>query len=284
MCTIEDVLRNTIQSFTKLGCDSPKAEAELLLMHLLELNRAGMWLNKQQLLTHEQLVTLQQMIARRVNHEPIQYIIGSTNFFGLDFQVGKGVLIPRPETERLVELALESCGQSGVVVDLCTGSGAIALAMAANLSTNFQVYGVDISPEAVAFAQKNLMGNRKSIACDVTLLEGDLFEPLPANLKIDILTSNPPYVTYQEYEELPQNVKTFEPQLALTAPDGGLAIIRKIAEHAPKYLKQDGVIFCEIGWLQGESAAGCFRPYFQEVSVVSDYAGKDRIIRAEKLK
>ena len=180
---------------------------------------------------------LDRRVQRRIDGEPLQYIMGDVDFHCVNLLVGPGVLIPRPETEQLVELALNRLAIDGPVLDLCTGSGAIALAIAASRPSR-TIYGTDISPEALVWAEKN---SRKLKADNVTLLEGDLFQPLPPDSRFALITANPPYVSSVEYETLEPVVKEHEPQIALVAEEDGLAILHRIAEEAfDRLLPTDG--------------------------------------------
>lgn len=215
-----------------------------------------------------------EMVRRRVNGEPLQYIMGSCDFYGFELMVGKGVLIPRPETEVLVEIAEQLLAADGTVLDLCTGSGAIALALAA-LKPNAQITGVDISPDALFYARSN---QKRLKVENVRWLEGDLFAPLEKDETFDMITANPPYVAPTEYEQLETVVKDYEPKLALVAENEGLAIIQRIIDGAKTHLDDGGWLLMEIGEEQGGrvlkmlSDAG-----FRETRIQKDYAGKDRI-------
>ncbi len=213
-------------------------------------------------------------VSERANGHPLQYVLGTAEFYNVELEVGPGVLIPRPETERLVELVLERYA-GGDILDLCTGSGAIALALAKALPSA-QVTAVDISPEALAYARRNLtrlgLGN-------VSLLEGDLFAPLPHGARFGLIVSNPPYVSEEEFSTVDAVVREYEPRLSLVAGEGGLAVLRRIAEGAREFLTPGGRLFCEMGETQGERAEVLFREAgLVEVEVLRDYTGRERFV------
>ena len=222
---------------------------------------------------------LDRRVQRRIDGEPLQYIMGDVDFHCVNLLVGPGVLIPRPETEQLVDLALDHLAIDGPVLDLCTGSGAIALAVAASRPSR-TVYGTDISKEALSWAEKN---RRRLKADNVTLLEGDLFQPLPPDLRFALITANPPYVSTDEYETLEPVVKGHEPRLALIAEEDGLAILRRIAEEAFDRLLPDGWLICEIGDRHGPRINDILQNlHYSIVMVKKDFAGRDRFALAKR--
>lgn len=219
---------------------------------------------------------LDSWIERRIAGEPFQYIVGSVEFYDIELAVGPGVLIPRPETELLVERSLkllEDVPAGGRVLDLCTGSGAILFAIG-HARTDLICSGVDLSPQALAWAQKNL----KALgAANCELLEGDLFTPLASGTKYDLITSNPPYVAPGEYSELPSVVKDYEPEMALEAADGGLELEKKIIRQAPAWLKEGGWLILEMGETQGAALAAELNAHgYSDVAIRKDWCGRDR--------
>lgn len=218
------------------------------------------------------------LVSRRLAGEPLQYVLGSTEFYGLELRVAPGVLIPRPETERLVDFALEHY-TSGEICDLCTGSGAIVLALAHELGIPEQCFGTDISGTALEFARQNAL--RLGLG-DVHLLEGDLFRPIPAGHRFGLITANPPYVSAGDCTELPTEVRDWEPRTALHAEEQGLSVIRRIAEESPDYLLPDGWLLCEIGSEQGCQAVEIFaKNAYRQVHVRRDYSNRDRVLLAQ---
>lgn len=221
---------------------------------------------------------LRDFIRRRCGGEPLQYVLGSTDFHELSpLLVGPGVLIPRPETEQLVETALRLYPGQGPVCDLCTGSGAIALALARQLPRT-TVHATDISAAALHWARRN----RALHALDnVVLHQGDLCAPLPPGLRFSLITANPPYVSADEWDSLPDVVSKHEPALALLAPDHGLAFYARIARETRPCLLPDAALVMEIGASQGEAVAVLLADHaWQDIHVIQDYHARDRIVTA----
>ncbi len=227
--------------------------------------------------------SLDSWIDRRISGEPFQYVVGSVEFYDLELQVGPGVLIPRPETEGLVERALEllaGVSAGGRVLDLCTGSGAIPLAIA-HARPELHCLGVDLSPEALVWAQKNLALTGIT-NCEFRL--GDLFGGVPAGMRFDLITSNPPYVTPEEYRDLPSVVKDYEPRMALEAADEGLALEKAIIAQAPQWLKRGGALLLEMGETQGAVLADALKEAgLSEVVIRKDLFGRDRNVEGRML-
>jgi release factor glutamine methyltransferase len=219
---------------------------------------------------------LEELVARRLGGEPLQYIEGSAAFGPLDLVVDERVLVPRPETEGLYEIAVRMVRNPTVVVDLCTGSGALAMALK-KAFPSAAVFGTDISEEAIEVASVNKRHNH----LDVYLATGDLFDPLPASLlgEVDLLVANPPYVSEAEFESLPADVKR-EPKVALVAGPTGLEVIQRIGTTASAWLRPGGVLVCEIGEKQALAASRSFAGL--PTVVRRDLAGRDRYIVAVK--
>ena len=213
--------------------------------------------------------------ARRAAGEPLQYILGSTEFYGLDLETGPGVLIPRPETECLVDRVLRTPHPPGPILDLCCGSGAIALALAANFAPPRSIVAVDNSPAAVATTRLNA----RRLGLPVEVRQGDLFAPVPE--RFAVIVTNPPYVSESEYAVLDSVVRDHEPPEALRAGTDGLNVIRRIVEQAAEHLLPDASLFCEIGASQGEAVKHLFETHgYVDVHIHPDHAGRDRIVRA----
>lgn len=219
---------------------------------------------------------LEELVARRLDGEPLQYIEGSAPFGPLDLIVDERVLVPRPETEGLFDIATKMVRNPEVIVDLCTGSGALALALKREYPSA-AVFATDISEEAISVA----IENRHRNALDIYLAAGDLFDPLPASLlgEVDLLVANPPYVSEAEFESLPDDVKR-EPRIALVAGRTGLEAIQRIGASASRWLRPGGVLACEIGERQGISAAISFLDL--PTVVRQDLSGRDRYVVAVK--
>jgi release factor glutamine methyltransferase len=219
---------------------------------------------------------LDQLIARRLGGEPLQYIEGTAPFGPLDLLVDERVLIPRPETEGLLELATRMVRSPEVIVDLCTGSGALALGLKSRFSAA-AVFATDISADAIAVAT----ANRYRTGLQVYLAEGDLFDPLPTAIlgTVDLIVANPPYVAEVDFAQLPEDVRR-EPRVALVSGPTGLEVIERIGASAASWLRPGGVVICEIGEKQGVSAAASFLDL--PAVVRQDMTGRDRYIVAVK--
>jgi release factor glutamine methyltransferase len=232
-----------------------------------------------------------EMIRKRCRRMPLQQILGMTEFMGLPFHVNRHVLIPRQDTETLVEMVLEDCAKDGwrqqSLLDVCTGSGCIAVSLA--VKGHFtQVSACDISEEALKVAGRNaedLLKQCEADAPEMQFYQGDLFDALPRDgRKYDIITSNPPYIPTGVIATLEPEVKDHEPMLALDGSQDGLIFYRKIAEESGEYLVEGGRIYLEIGHDQGESVSALMREAgFENVQVFKDLAGNDRVVRADKI-
>lgn len=215
------------------------------------------------------------LVRRRVAGEPLQYVLGTAAFRRLELAVGPGVFIPRPETELVAERAMELLPDGGVLVDLCTGSGAIALSVA-DERPDARVIATELSPAAARWANRN----REALGLHVELLAGDLFEPVPVELRrrVDVVVSNPPYVDERERPLLPRDVVDHEPAAALFAPGAGTSVIERIVDQAPEWLEPEGRIVLEIGETQADRVRALLVDAgFDEVSVGRDLNGRDRI-------
>lgn len=219
---------------------------------------------------------LEDLVARRLGGEPLQYIEGSAPFGPLDLIVDERVLVPRPETEGLYEVASRMVRNPEVIVDLCTGSGALALALKREFPSA-AVFATDISEEAIEVAMLNKHRNR----LDIYLAQGDLFDPLPASLlgEVDLLVANPPYIAESEFDDLPDDVKR-EPKVALVSGPTGLEIIRRIGSSVSRWMRPGGVVVCEIGEKQASAATSSFIDL--PTVVRKDLAGRDRYLVAVK--
>jgi release factor glutamine methyltransferase len=220
--------------------------------------------------------SLDDLIARRLEGEPLQYIEGTAAFGHLDIAVDERVLIPRPETEGLFELATRMVRKPEIIIDLCTGSGALALALKSRFPSA-AVFATDISADAIDVASEN----RYRTGLQVYLAEGDLFDPLPTAIlgSVDLIVANPPYVAEVDFDRLPADVRR-EPKVALVAGPTGLEMIQRIGASAASWLRPGGVVICEIGERQGVSATSSFLDL--PAIVRQDLGGRDRYIVAVK--
>ena len=259
--------------------EKPRLEAEMLLATLLDWNRAQLLAHLDAPLPETIATTFRAWVLRRAAGEPLPYITGRIEFCALEFAVTPAVLIPRPETELLVEMALEHAsetpGATRTIADVGTGSGCIAITLASRLP-QAQCYAIDLSSTALEVARKNAA--RHGVLKRLHFLEGDLLAPLPESA--DIIVSNPPYIAESEWESLPLSVRQ-EPALALLAGSDGLDIVRRLLAQAPAKLKPGGSILVEIGERQGAAVLALARQAFTraECTIRTDLAGKDRVLQ-----
>jgi len=272
----------TIDEALEYGCThlasspSPHLDARLLLQHVLQRPHSYLIAHNNNELTPAQETTYRELVQRAHRHEPIPYLVGTAPFFDFELAVSPEVLIPRPETEQLVEVAATWAQTHPALrlADIGTGSGAIAIALARRLPTAM-IEAVEISPEALTIAQQNAA----RLAPDrIQLYQGNLLDPLAPGL--DAIVANLPYVTDGEWTVLADGVKWYEPALALKGGPDGLALIRQLLAQAGSKLAPGGAIFLEIGWQQGTAVKQLAYTFFPEaqVTVQADFAGHDRIV------
>lgn len=268
------VLRWTAGYLGEKGVDGARLDAELLLCDLLGLDRVGLYLNYDRPLEASELAAFRERVGRRARREPLQYILGETEFWSLTFRVSPAVLIPRADTEVLVEEALARVKDPVQILDVGTGSGAIAVALAHDLPAS-GVKALDISPEALAIAGENarLNGVQDRVEC----VQGDLYQ-LPAG-PYGLIVSNPPYIPARDIEGLMPEVRDFEPRSALDGGDDGLNCYRALAHQAPALLLAGGWFLCEVGQGQAADVEELLRQQgFEEVFNRADYAGIPRVV------
>lgn len=264
--------------------DAPRLSGELLLAQVLECSRMDLYLCFEQPLHPRELAAFKKLILRRKSREPVDYILGRREFYGLEFLVGPGVLVPRPESEHLVEEALARLEgvEAPRILDLCTGSGAVALSLA-HERPDAVMTGCDISPEALTWARRN--AHNLGLEERVRWREGDLWEPVAAGSGFfDVITANPPYVTTAEMAQLPPEVGDFEPHLALEGGEDGLDLARSIIGGAGAHLRPMGWLLMELGAGQATQARRLAQACgaFAEVSLVKDLAGIERVLICER--
>ncbi len=279
MTTVREALQ---QATSRLAAASPSArlDAEVLLAHLLHVRRAALLADTQRRLDPLQLAAYKQLVARREALEPVAYIVGHKEFYGFDFLVDQRVLVPRPETELVVERALEWAARRASAIrsiaDVGTGSGCLAITLALLLPAA-EVYAVDLSAAALEVAKLN--AQRHAVQQRVSLLQGAGCEPLPH--AVDLIVSNPPYTVLTEVDE---NVRRWEPGLALDGgAANGFAIPREILGQARRFLLPGGALFMELGAWQGRQALDAARALFPDarVALYQDLAGLDRVVAIE---
>ncbi len=272
--TIEAALKAATLQLTQSGSDSPSLDAEVLLCHALDKPRSYLLTWPDKVLDAPIQAMFDALLQRRITGEPVAYIIGEREFWSLPLKVSPSTLIPRPDTERLVEVALEKAQTlEGDILDLGTGTGAIALALASELPHR-RVVGIDLRDEAQQLATDN--ANRLHIT-NVTFLQGSWFDPLSRGTKFALIVSNPPYIEEND-PHLVQGDVRFEPKTALVAADNGLADIKHISDAGRDYLQNGGWLAFEHGYDQGASVRTIMQALgYQQVVTEQDYAGNDRV-------
>jgi release factor glutamine methyltransferase len=260
------------------GLSDPESDAEDLLSFVLQTKRSKLPLMRSQKLTDIQVLQYKEYILRRSKREPAAYITGFAGFMGFEFNVNRDVLIPRPETEILVEtvLRLAKKENKNSVLDLCTGSGCIAVSLA-KLGKFKDITASDISDSALEIAKENARINR---IFDINFVKSDVFSEIRSR-NFDIIVSNPPYVSHEEYDALEPELK-YEPEIALTAEDNGLFFYEKIASKAGRYLNDSGFILIELNAYKAGKIKQIFLTGgYKNIEIIKDYAGLPRILKAE---
>jgi release factor glutamine methyltransferase len=274
--TIRKVLTWTTQHFEKRQVDSPRLTAEVLLAHVLKADRVRLYVDLDRPLSKEELATFRGLIERRVSGEPTQYLTGVKEFYNRPFKVDARVLIPRPETELLVEAALHALPKDAPsqALDVCTGSGCIAISLAAE-RPQATVLATDLSPDACALARENAQA--LGVGERVSVLQGDLFAPVPADARFALIVSNPPYITSGELPGLSAEVRR-EPHLALDGGEDGLVVIRRVIEGARRLLQAGGLLAMETAETQGSAVKELLQAAgFVDVRVEKDLERRDRL-------
>ena len=282
--TIGSLIPWAAEYLAKHGADAPRLCGELLLAQVLGVKRIDLYLRFEQPLTPAELAAFKGLILRRRAREPLAYILGKKEFYGLEFKVGPGVLIPRPETEHLVEEALARLKglDAPRLLDLCTGSGAVPLALLAH-HASATALGVDLSPAALNYARHNAAA--LGLAGRVDWREGDLWDAVaPDGGFFEVITANPPYVTVDEYRGLAPEVRDFEPRQALLAGADGLDLIRAIIAGAGAFLRPLGWLLIELGAGQAARAKELARQaeIFTEIATTNDLAGIPRVLICQR--
>lgn len=281
--TVLEVIKKSSEFLAKKNVDSPRLQTELLLAHLLKLPRMKLYLNFERTLSQTELDALRALVMRRAQREPLQHIIGSTSFCGLEIAVNKHVLVPRPETELLAELGWQYLStrnsQPATCLDFGTGSGCIAIAIASKCPA-VRVVALDISANAIAVAQQNAvtsgMNDRIEFLC------GDGFAALKSSDEFDLIVSNPPYIASEEIASLDPEVRDFDPRSALDGGADGLDFYRRLATEAGTFLKLGGKIIIEFGDGQAETISNIFTVKQWTVeSVHQDYTKRERMLTAK---
>lgn len=276
--SVRRVLSWAADDLKRRGNDTGRLDAELLLARVLQVDRIGLILHAERPLSPGELGSFRELFKRRRSGEPVAYLLGEREFYGISLRVDARVLIPRPDSERLVEVALERTrprSMLGSALDLCTGSGCVAIAFARTRPT-WSVTASDVSPAALEVARDN--AHRTGAIRNLRLLEGSLFAPVVGE-RFDLITANPPYIPSAELASLPPDVRDFEPRLALDGGADGLDFVRRIAEQARQAMHPGALLALEIGADQGAAASAVLREHgFAAVELARDLAGRDRVV------
>ncbi|MEE8186014.1 MAG: peptide chain release factor N(5)-glutamine methyltransferase [Thermodesulfobacteriota bacterium] len=302
-CTVQDMLEWAGGCFSEYRIPSPEVEAEYLLSEIFCCKKGELYLRRGDRLAPDEFKRFSDGVKRRMKGEPLQYIIEKQEFWGLDFKVTSDVLIPRPETEHLVEEAIneirgQDSGYRGqgvetrnpisgtrypkLILDLCTGSGCIAVSIASEIP-EVSCFAIDISDAALQVASENAAVH--GVLERIEFIEGDLFEPLEGKglkRRIDIVVANPPYIKWDTIPTLQTEIRDFEPEVALRGGRDGLDFYRRIIFGAPDYLSEDGFLLMEVGYGQSGAVRAIFEDsgYTWAVDIKKDYAGIDRVVKA----
>jgi release factor glutamine methyltransferase len=278
--TVLEVIQRSAEFLQQKGVESPRLQIELMLAHALQVPRLKLYLNFDRALTEEELARLREMVRRRAAREPLQHILGTTSFCGLEIKCSRAALVPRPETELLAERAWKFLAgvASARALDFGTGTGCIAIAVAVN-APGAMVHAVDVSPDAIALAQENAQMN--SAADRIHFHSGDGFNAVPGGLRFHLIVSNPPYIASREIETLQPEVREFDPRLALEGGVDGLDFYRRIALEALSFLEPTGKVTLEFGDGQAEAVKKIFENEKWIVEeIVPDYSARPRILIA----
>lgn len=264
-----------LNALKSAGIDEPEREFEELLCYCLKVDRMSLYKRVKGLFDKNEAECLEKAVGRRVHREPLQYIVGEVEFYGLTLKIGHGVLVPRPETEILVDEALGILKKpNSRVLDLCTGSGCVALGIARNLPET-SVIGVDLSFKALSFG---VLNSRMNSIKNAKFLVGDLFEPFSCMESFDFIISNPPYIRSGDIATLQPEVCHYEPSMALDGGPDGLMFYRKILSNASAYLKKGGTIMLEIGFGQADNIEGLAYKYgFRQARFIKDFSNIQRV-------
>lgn len=277
--TIRRIVRWITDDLSARGIASPRLDAELIVAHALAVDRVKLYLDLDRPLAQDELAAIRALVARRRKREPMAYLRGRREFFGRDMIVSPAVLVPRPETETLVEraLALLPVDQPARVLDLCTGSGCVGVTLLAERPAIHATL-TDVSADALAIAAQN--AEKHGVSARATLLRGDLYAALAdGDTPFDLVVANPPYVAESERAEIEPDVRDYEPGLALFADDEGMAIVRRIAEGAARWLAPGAHVAMEIGAAQGERARRTLEGAgLRDVQVHQDLGRRDRVV------
>lgn len=278
MNTIKSIINKTSQTLINSGNTNAEFEARYIISEVLNCSQLDLHMNQTKELSPNQIKTISDATLRRCSNEPLQYIFGKAYFMNLTFEVGPGVLIPRPETELLVDYVCKHCPRNATICDIGTGSGTISVSIAYE-RPDTNVIGVDLHEKALTYARKN---KNLSGVNNLELIQSDLFSSLCGE-KFDVITANLPYISQKEYNKLEDEVKEHEPKSALYADDEGLALITQTILEAPQHLNKNGLIIFEIGYEQGAAVKKLLEKNdnYTNAEVIKDYNNLDRFVKAQ---
>jgi release factor glutamine methyltransferase len=279
MLAVLEIIKKTTEFFAAKGVESPRLNAELLIGHALGLKRMQLYMQFERLLTEAELEKIRPLVRRRAQREPVQYILGETEWFGLKLKIDRRALIPRPETERLAELVTEFRTVAPVrILDLGTGSGALALGFAKHWP-EAQVVAVDRSSEALALARENAVS--LALEARVNFVESDWFSALPTGERFELIVANPPYLSEEETAAAEPEVRGHEPRTALVSTEQGIADLRKIVATAPQFMNPGSLLALETGVAHHvELIKLCAESGFSRIESRQDLTERDRFIFA----
>ncbi|MBQ9600281.1 MAG: peptide chain release factor N(5)-glutamine methyltransferase [Clostridia bacterium] len=271
---IDELVRNAAAQLT----DNARFEAEQIVMKALDIDRTQLLINGKKTAGKNDINAVNEMLVRRKNGEPLQYILGECEFMSLPFYVESGVLIPRADTETLVETVIEEAKSDAKILDICSGSGCIGISLAHYIK-DATVTMLDISDKAMNVSEKNIALN--GVQDRVTVKKCDILNKIPQG-KYDVIVSNPPYIETAVIDKLQTEVKDYEPRLALDGGGDGLVFYRRITDTAPQMLNENGILALEIGFDQGKSVSELMKKNFEDIKVTKDLAGNDRVVIGRK--
>ena len=273
----KEAYENGINELSRVGIPDAGLDARLLLEYICNTSHSTLYAHPDRELSDEEENDYKALITRRANREPVAYILGNQDFMGLNFKVNENVLIPEQDTETLVEEALRFCEDGMRILDLCTGSGCIALSIL-NFTNDTKAVCTDISDKALEVAALN--SENLGLKERAEFVHADLFPPKDG-AKYDLVVSNPPYIASSVIETLAPEVKDFEPRLALDGDEDGLSFYRRIINEVPEYLYSNGYLIMEIGYDQGQAVKELLEQdnRYHDIEVIKDYSGNDRVVR-----
>ena len=278
MPSIDNALMSAEEILRESGVAEPRREAISLLTFATGREKAFVYAHPEHELSADDVRTLDAILQRRAAREPLQYITGRQEFYGREFVVTPDVLIPRPETEMVVEQSIALLKDTSSICEVGVGSGCIAISILAEVN-GAQAVGLDVSPRALAVARRN--AERHGVADRLRLVESDVFDRLGRDGRFDLIVSNPPYVPVRDLDGLQAEVRDFEPVIALTDGGDGLSVVRRIVDQAPMFLVNGGYLLIEIGFDQSERVAGLFSSdIWQRPELLPDLQGIPRLVKA----